>query len=260
MLSSSWIYASWAPADAGGGRRPGADAKGRASARGSGVWVTHGGYGIRYCCRTRGASSRLRTPRRALLSRSRTRSAYNSRNRRRFRNRRPPSTLTYNTPPNRNRLVDKVVVLLVVVIGKASDCLINVPKLDCDASASCSCDALASHVLHRCAYLVAAEPLRQAVGRHLYVRYVEHRHIARGDAPLQHEVAPKEVPRPRRAADACGHLEVGQVVRPDEGGAGWAQCRRLVTLRAPLRPAPPPLRSLSPRSPWRSRRSARSSW
>jgi hypothetical protein len=96
LLSSSWIYASWAPADAGGGRRPGADAKGRASARGSGVWVTHGEYGIRYCCRTRGASSRLRTPRSALLSRSRTRSAYNSRNRRRFRNRRPPSTLTYN--------------------------------------------------------------------------------------------------------------------------------------------------------------------
>ena len=97
MLSSSRIHASWAPADAGGGRRPGADAKGRASARGSGVWVTHGGYGIRYCCRTRSASSRPRTPRRALLSRSRTRSAYNSRNRRRFRNRRPPSTLTYNS-------------------------------------------------------------------------------------------------------------------------------------------------------------------
>ena len=86
----------------------------------------------------------MQTPRRALLSRSRTRSAYNSRNRRRFRNRRPPSTLTYNTPPNRNRLGDKVVALLVIVIGKASDCLINVPKLDCDASASCSsCDALA---------------------------------------------------------------------------------------------------------------------
>jgi hypothetical protein len=96
MLSSSWIRASCAPADAGGGRRPGADAKGRAPARGSGVWVRHGVYGIRYCCRTRGANSRPRTSRRALLSRSRTRPAYNSRNRRRFRNRRPPSTQTYD--------------------------------------------------------------------------------------------------------------------------------------------------------------------
>ncbi len=44
MLSSSWIRASWAPAEAGGGRRPGAGAKDRAPARGSGVWVRHGVY------------------------------------------------------------------------------------------------------------------------------------------------------------------------------------------------------------------------
>ena len=53
----------------------------RAPARGSGVWVRHRAscyvlaiacvrYGIRYCCRTRSASSRLRTPRAARLSRA----------------------------------------------------------------------------------------------------------------------------------------------------------------------------------------------
>jgi hypothetical protein len=80
------------PAEAGGRRAPPRRRrhKGRAPARGSGVWVRHGVYGIRYCCRTRSASSRLRTQRRALLSRSRTRPVHNSRNRRRFRNRRPP--------------------------------------------------------------------------------------------------------------------------------------------------------------------------